>query len=183
MNGHLQGTAFLACLLALAATGCARHRVSAAPPVSATPSATEPAAKPPADAAGAKSDSTKETAATPSLVIPPPRPATPARPAPETPSTSEPSAPRPAPPQISPRLSAEVQAQYRKETSEAIAAAEKDLQSLLGRRVTTAERDLIEKIRGFLAQAHEALAASDLVRARTLAEKARVLSAELVGRR
>lgn len=183
MRRHSRRDIFLACLLALAASGCARRKVIAAPPSANAPASAEPAARPAEGAAETKPNPAPLPSAPPTLVVPPPRANAPARPNVVGPPAGETSAPRPAAPQISPRLSAEEQAQYRRETSEAIVAAEKDLQSLSGKRVTTNERDLIEKIRGFLAQAHEGLADADLVRARTLAQKALVLSAELVGRR
>jgi hypothetical protein len=50
----------------------------------------------------------------------------------------------------------------------------------VGKRLSAAQKDLTEKIRGFLAQAHDAIRAGDWVRALNLAEKARVLSDELV---
>ena len=49
-----------------------------------------------------------------------------------------------------------------------------------GKQLNAAQKDLIEKINGFLGQAHEAIVADDWVRAQNLAEKARVLSSELV---
>ena len=58
--------------------------------------------------------------------------------------------------------------------------AEENLQKAGGRQLNAAQKDLTEKISGFLAQAHEAILADDWVRAQTLAEKARVLSVELV---
>ena len=49
-----------------------------------------------------------------------------------------------------------------------------------GRQFNAAQKDLAGKISGFLAEAHEAIMADDWVRAQSLAEKARVLSVELV---
>lgn len=49
-----------------------------------------------------------------------------------------------------------------------------------GRQLNAAQKDLIEKINGFLAQAHEAIVSDDWVRAQNLADKAQVLSSELV---
>ncbi len=59
-------------------------------------------------------------------------------------------------------------------------AAEKNLQAAAGKQLNAAQKDLVEKINGFLGQAHEAIVAGDWVRAKNLAEKARVLSDELV---
>lgn len=57
--------------------------------------------------------------------------------------------------------------------------AEKNLQAANGKSLNAAQKDLVEKIRGFLEQSHEAIVADDWVRAENLAEKARVLSLEL----
>ena len=65
-------------------------------------------------------------------------------------------------------------------TTSNITAAEKNMKFSSGRSLNAAQTDLAEKIRGFLAQSHEAIAADDWVRAQNLAEKARVLSDELV---
>jgi len=58
--------------------------------------------------------------------------------------------------------------------------AEHNLQFANGKQLSAAQKDLTEKIKGFLSQSHEAIMADDWVRAQNLAEKARVLSAELV---
>lgn len=58
--------------------------------------------------------------------------------------------------------------------------AEKNLQLATGKQLRAAQKDLVEKISGFLGQAHEAILADDWIRAQNLAEKALVLSTELV---
>jgi len=68
---------------------------------------------------------------------------------------------RPAPPQISPQISQADQAAYEHRTNDSINEAE-------------------EKIQGFIAQAREALQASDYTRAQNLAQKAQLVSVELV---
>src|SRR5574337_387772 len=88
----------------------------------------------------------------------------------------EPAPPKPAPPQISPRLSREEQAAAERQTQQAISEAEKNLQAAYGKKLNDAHQDLVEKIRGFLGQAREAMRAADWVRARNLAQKAQVLS-------
>jgi hypothetical protein len=152
----------LLCAISLGAIGCAgRHIVRAAPPSVSTPPPEEtepmpqPAAPPPA-----KVDAAPPPETIPSVppLVPVQRPA-PARPRPAPAETSD-QAPKPAPPQISPQLSAQ--------------ALE------MARSLNAAQKDLTEKISGFLSQAHEAIAADDWVRAQNLAEKARVLSDELV---
>jgi len=65
-------------------------------------------------------------------------------------------------------------------TNEDINAAERNLQLAYGKQLNTGQHDLVEKIRGFLGQARESIRAGDWVRARTLAQKAQVLSVELV---
>ena len=65
-------------------------------------------------------------------------------------------------------------------TTSNITTAEKNLQAAAGKQLNAAQKDLIEKINGFLGQAHEAIVADDWVRAQNLADKARVLSNELV---
>ena len=81
---------------------------------------------------------------------------------------------------MSPQLTPADQATYQQKTNEDIAAAEKNVQKAYGRELTAAQHDLVEKIRGFIGQAHEAARESDWVRARNLAQKANVLSVELV---
>ena len=58
--------------------------------------------------------------------------------------------------------------------------AEQNLELANGRQLSEAQKDLAEKIRGFINQSHEAIRSDDWVRAQNLAEKARVLSTDLV---
>jgi len=58
--------------------------------------------------------------------------------------------------------------------------AQKNLQQANGKVLNAAQHDLQEKIRSFLAQSDEAGKAGDWSRAQTLAQKARLLSVELV---
>jgi hypothetical protein len=118
----------------------------------------------------------------PPLETPPPAPAKrPApRPRPAQPETADPAPPKPAPPQISPQLSVQDLAVAKNNTTSNITSAEKNLQAASGKQLSAAQKDLVEKISGFLSQAHEAILADDWVRAQNLADKARVLSNELV---
>jgi hypothetical protein len=109
---------------------------------------------------------------------PPKRPAAPKRPA--SSETAESTPAKPAPPQISPQLSARDLQATKTNTTNDITTAERNLQLANGRQLSPAQKDLTEKIKGFLGQSHEAIMADDWVRAQNLAEKARVLSAELV---
>lgn len=65
------------------------------------------------------------------------------------------------------------------EMNQSLDAAEKKLASARGRRLNSAQSDLVSKIRGFVKDAREAAQAGDWGRARSLAKKAEVLSAEL----
>jgi hypothetical protein len=114
--------------------------------------------------------------ATPSLPAKRPAP----RPRPAQAETPDAAPPKPAPPQISPQLSAKDLAAAKSNTTSNMITADKNVQLANGRQLNAAQKDLIEKINGFLGQAHEAIAADDWVRAQNLAEKAQVLSSELV---
>ena len=156
--------------LALGVSGCKRGTARATPPVVDTtpPEASpEPLVAPPEK----KPESPFEpTPNPPALVVPPAKPA-PAKPTP---------APRPALPQISPRLSPAEEAEAKRRTGQDINAAERNLQSVYGKQLNASQHDLVEKILGFLGQAREAIRASDWARASNLAQKARVLSIELI---
>jgi hypothetical protein len=71
-------------------------------------------------------------------------------------------------------------ADAQRRTTQDIGAAERNIQLVGGRELNASQKDLLEKVRGFLGQAHEAVRATDWVRAQSLAEKAQLLSAELV---
>jgi hypothetical protein len=105
----------------------------------------------------------------------PPRPAP--EPAPEAPADQ---LVHPLAPQISPQLSPGDQASYERKTNEDTDVAEKNLQQANGKQLSAAQNDLVEKIRSFLSQSREAAKAGDLARAQNLAQKARLLSVELV---
>lgn len=177
MSGRNIAIALLLCALALGTSGCRKRRVHAAPPAIIPAPPVEPAPEPkPAP----KPETKPETvpAPPPAVSVPPakhapvkPHPAPPVEPAPE---------PKPAPPHLSPRLSPEEQVEAERRTNRDIAQAEQNLQVAYGRTLNSAQQDLVEKIRGFIGQAREAMRASDWVRARNLAQKAQVLSVELV---
>jgi hypothetical protein len=100
------------------------------------------------------------------------------QPPPENPEPEH--AARPPAPQISPQLSPADQAALEKKTNANVASAEKNLQQAYGRELNSGQHDLVEKINSFLGQAREATRAADWVRANNLAEKAYLLSVELV---
>jgi hypothetical protein len=174
----------LALLLAVSAglAGCAsKHIVRASPPSVSTPPPEETAPMP-APATPPRVSTTEEPAPEMPSPAPPPapgkRPAAPRRPSPT--ETADPAPAKPAPPQISPQLSPRDLDATKKNTTSNITAAEQNLQLANGKLLSASQKDLTEKIRGFLGQSHEAIVADDWVRAQNLAEKARVLSAELV---
>jgi hypothetical protein len=96
------------------------------------------------------------------------------------PAPSEPVAPKPDAPQIAPQLTPAEQAAAEKQAKKDIDTAENNLQVAYGKQLNATQHDLVEKIRGFLGQSREALRTEDWTRAQSLAQKARVLSVELV---
>jgi hypothetical protein len=165
---------------AVAVAGCGgKHVVRAAPPSVSTPPPSEETPTVPLPAAPPPEEPKTEEA--PPEAPPPAPPAAPAkRPAPRSrPPQPDPAPPKPAPPQISPQLSAQDLATAQNNTTSNIKTAEENLQLANGKQLSAAQKDLVEKISGFLGQAHEAIRADDWVRAQSLAEKARVLSNEL----
>jgi type IV secretory pathway VirB10-like protein len=176
----------------LAASACHRHAAHAAPlpspppaetPAPAAGAATAPPAGKPAAEQPAKPEESPE-AAGPEAGAPPAKPPTvkprPAAPTPEQLPPAEPPAPKPAPPQIAPQLSPAQEAELRRKTERAIAEAQGNLQRAYGRPLSDAQKDMVDKIENFLSQAREASQIPDWGRALILADKARLLSAELV---
>jgi|HubBroStandDraft_1064217.scaffolds.fasta_scaffold81369_2 outer membrane biosynthesis protein TonB len=170
-------------VLVFSAAGCQRNIVKAStpslstpPPPAATPSPTPPSepqtttAPPPAPAPEQPPAATEEPAPTR------PKPSTPSATGPEKPAET----PRPEAPVISPQLTPQAQAAAEQRTNSDIKRAEQNLQIAESKQLDEAQHDLVEKVRDFLAQAHEAIHGEDWVRASNLAEKARVLSDELV---
>jgi hypothetical protein len=180
------------CGLALAATGCPKKNGQARAPVFAAPAPTpeterpmntapDTSAAPPVEAVNPPALSPAETVP-PSVSIPSKKPPAPRRPAAGQPAmdvSSEPPAHAPAP-QISPEISAHDQATYERNTGDNIAVAEKNLQDASGKNWNAAQQDLVDKIRSFLAESRQASKDGDWARAQTLAQKARLLSVELI---
>jgi hypothetical protein len=171
----------LLCIAVAGLSGCAsKHIVKAAPPSVSTPPPDETA---PMRAPEAPPPVTTTVEPAPEVPSPAPpalakRPANPKRPAP--PEAPEPAPAKPAAPQISPQLSASDLEATKRSTTRSITGAEQNLLAANGKQLNSAQKDLMEKTKGFLAQAHEAILADDWIRAVNLAEKARVLSNELV---
>ncbi|MHB8524691.1 MAG: hypothetical protein ACYDD2_00830 [Candidatus Acidiferrales bacterium] len=174
----------MACLvaaaLALLSTGCLRHKVRAAAPIAVPLEPPSPVVT---------SEPAKSPAAVPAPSAPGPKNPEPSTPPPDLtpkpgtlrrPVTAAPEAPRPAAPQISPQISSSDQAQLTKQTQQYIGDAQQNLHRAGGRQLNPSQRDMVDKIRGFLGQAQDAIRTSDWSRAKNLAEKADLLSLELV---
>ncbi len=114
------------------------------------------------------------------LPLPAPKPTPPpVRRAPSTPGP-EPEPPKHEAPQISPQLSPDELAHAKATAEDFMRVAQQNLGSANGKKLTVNQKDMVEKIRGFLKQAQDAIAISDWSSASSLAEKARLLSDELV---
>jgi len=132
--------------------------------VAAPPALPLPAAPPPA-----------------AVTVTPPKPVAPRRPAEASTETESEQPSHPPAPQISPQLSPSDQATYYRKTGEDTNAAEKNLQQTSGKQLNAAQQDLVGKIRSFLSQSRDASRDGDWARAQNLAQKARLLSDELIG--
>ncbi len=169
-------TFVLLCATLLAFTGCRKNRIPVGPlsPPRIPANALAVEEMPPPEVNSVPKE-------TPTLVIPPP--ATPRPPRRSTPTPEpepEPVESKPTPPRMAPRLSPAQQVQLQQRTWQAISTAEKNLQVVVGRRLSPAQQDIEGKVRTFLAQAREAINSGDWVRALNLAEKAQLLSVELI---
>lgn len=183
--------ALLTCTISFASVGCAKKTVHAAAPVAAAPApaaaerpmntAPDTDASPPTEVVEAP-PALPTTAAPPPapVTISPPKPAAPRRPTEDQPDTEAEQPAHPPAPQISPQLSPTDQATYQRKTVDDAAVAEKNLQETSGKQLNAAQMDLVGKIRSFLSQSRDASKDGDWVRAQNLAQKARLLSDELV---
>lgn len=180
----------LTCAISFGASGCNDKKVHAAAPVAAapTPASTERPmtvapdtdASPPAEVVAAPPALQVPATPPPSTVtVTPPKPVAPRRPAEASTEAEQPA--HPPAPQISPQLSATDQATYQRKTGEDTAVAEKNLQQTSGKQLNAAQQDLVGKIRSFLSQSRDASRDGDWSRAQNLAQKARLLSDELIG--
>ena len=181
MKLHRNILVALVCLTAVGLSGCRRNIVRAAPPSVATPPDTEPFPQP-----TVVTQQPPTPAAEPPDLQPPaqPVPAVADQPRPRAPVEAEAVAPKAEPElepiQIAPELSAKDQAAAVRTTTNDIRVAERNLQVAYGRQLSASQNDLVGKIAGFLGQAHEAIRTGDWVRAQNLAQKAQVLSVQLV---
>jgi hypothetical protein len=171
----------LLCLAVAGLCGCRRNIVRAAPPSVTSPPDTEPIPQPTVvnpqpPVAPAEPPEVKSPALPVPSVAEQPRP----RPPVEAEAAAPKAEPEPEPIQIAPQLSAKDQAAAVRTTTDDIRVAERNLQLAYGRQLNASQNDLVAKIAGFLGQAHEAIRTGDWVRAQNLAQKAQVLSVELV---
>ncbi|HLW81409.1 MAG TPA: hypothetical protein VKS20_05145 [Candidatus Acidoferrales bacterium] len=176
------GTCAVAASLLFLCSGCAHRHAHAAAPVTVppvppspvpTPSTTKPQVSIPAPTTPAPKNPVSTT--------PPPelnpKPENPKRPE-TSPPVSEPT--RPAAPQISPQISPSDQSQLQQRADKLIANAQQNLHRFDGRQLNSTQKDMVDKIRGFLAQAQDAIGTSDWERATRLSEKAYLLSLDLL---
>jgi|HubBroStandDraft_4_1064222.scaffolds.fasta_scaffold182250_2 outer membrane biosynthesis protein TonB len=180
--------------ISLAVSGCNEKKVQAARPVDSAPAATAIQTPPPsttapdttamppvASAQVPPPEVPASSTAPPPIVAPTTKPAPkPQRPAPEQPAPVAEDHARPPAPQISPQLSDDAKANYQRGTAEDIGVAEGNLQQAKGKRLNAQQLDLVDKIRNFLDQSSNATKEGDLARAKNLAQKARLLSVELI---
>jgi hypothetical protein len=137
-------------------------------------------ALPPAEPIAPPTVSPDPVTPSPAVVVPRPKPVKPSKPATEPAGEPAVEAAHPPAPQIAPQLTPEEQTNYQRKMNEDISVAERNLQQAAGKTHNAAQDDLREKIRRFIEQSREAGKSGDLVRAQTLAQKARLLSVELV---
>ena len=86
---------------------------------------------------------------------------------------------KPVEPIIAPQLSTQESEEARRLTQQSLDAAERNLSATRGKTLNAIQSDLASKVRGFMDDAREAMSNVDWTRARTLANKAQVLSEEL----
>jgi outer membrane biosynthesis protein TonB len=173
--------ALLALGMCLGIGACNHGKAHAVPPVT-TPPAAPVENKPPATApTPPKIDAQPAPAPLPETTtpnVPKPKPKKPA-----TDQSSESNSDQsshPTAPQISPQMSPGDQATLEKKTAEDIAAAQANLAQSKNKPLSAAQQDLVDKIRSFLDEAGEASKSGDWARAQNLAQKAHLLSNELV---
>ena len=109
---------------------------------------------------------------------PPPRRRTKPPRARETADTPVPEAPPPALPQLEQILTPEQRQEYSEEIERNIGVAQKTVEALQGRRLSRDQAAYLARVRAFIEQARQARA-TDLIRARNLAERASVLAEDL----
>lgn len=187
--------AVFACGVSLACAGCAQKKVQAAAPVTAAPApataelerpmniAPDTSATPPTEEVAPPPAISATTTNPPPVTLSKTKPA----PAPRRPvadqQASEPAADQPThppAPQILPQLSANDLEAYQRKTNEDLGIADQNLHQADGKQLSAAQKDLVAKISSFLEESRDAIKSNDWTRAQNLAQKARLLSLELV---
>lgn len=97
-------------------------------------------------------------------------------------ASSEPEAEpvKPAPLQISPQLTSQEVARLQGDIENDLRTARQNLNSVVSKRMNSFQQELADKVHSFMDQTRDAQNSSDWVRARSLAEKARIVSEDLV---
>jgi hypothetical protein len=173
----------VAAALSLLCCGCAHHKVQAAapltvPPVPPSPIPSQDTTKSPASIPAPTTPApANPVSGTPPALNPKPD-SPPKRPVTTTPPTSE--TERPAAPQISPQISPSDQSQLQQQANQYVATAEQNLHHADGHDLNPTQKDMVDKIRGFLDQAQHAIQASDWESAKNFSQKAYLLSLDLL---
>jgi outer membrane biosynthesis protein TonB len=169
-------------VLCLGVAACNHSKAHAVPPVTTPPAAPVETKAPSAAPAPPKIDTQPAPAPLPESSSPNvPRPKPKKSSSEQTSdSTSNDQPAHPAAPQISPQMSPGDQASLEKKTNEDVSAAQNNLAQAGNKPLSAAQQDLVDKIRSFLNQSREASKGGDWTRAQNLAQKARLLSVELV---
>jgi hypothetical protein len=194
IDAHI-ALALLACSLSFAAAGCDGTKVQASVPAAAPAPAPAQPDRPMTTAPDTDATPPLDVAETapPSIPAPPTPaasvaiPATQPAPAPRKPSEGQPSgesesesAARQPALQITPELSPGDEASYERKTADDLAVAERNLGQANGKQLSAAQQDLVAKITSFASESRDASKTGDWVRAQNLAQKARLLSNELL---
>jgi hypothetical protein len=146
-----------------------------APDTDATPPLEETAVAP---SLPAPSVTPPSSAIATTQVAPPPR--KPAAAPSQTEAADADNAERPQPPRIALEISPGDQAAAQRRVDDDSAIATKNLQTVSGHQLNATQQDLADKVRSFLTQSTDAGKDGDWTRAQNLAQKARVLSIELI---
>jgi hypothetical protein len=146
-----------------------------APDTDATPPLEETAVAP---SLPAPSVTPPSSAIATTQVAPPPR--KPAAAPSQTEAADADNAERPQPPRIALEISPGDQAAAQRRVDDDSAIATKNLQTVSGHQLNATQQDLADKVRSFLTQSSDAGKDGDWTRAQNLAQKARVLSIELI---
>jgi hypothetical protein len=187
--------ALLACGFSLACASCTRKTVQAAPPVAAAPEpvtadaerpmnvAPDTNATPPPEGVAPPPTIPANTTNLPPVSVPRSKPAPAPRkpvadPPPQEPAADQPT--HPPAPQISPELSPSDLEAYKRKTNDDLTVADQNLHQADGKQLSAAQKDLMEKITSFMEQSRDAIKSNDWTRAQIQAQKARLLSLELL---